>query len=203
MPVNPTVGGQERGHAHEGILVRTADGSGDRERWLWGKLGDDAARPSPTPTPRPTVEVTFTYAAATEVDPRVNYESCSPGGPVFTTHLHFIWLNWEDRRYMDPVGADSFEHTDEVPVGELRTALHDPNVCLQGDVYVAPTTLRANGVLLTREVTVRDGIGLAFTVAAEGTVAPQPRPGPRSRVRVPRATVRVVGRMGQPPRSPQ
>ena len=129
--------------------------------------------PSPTPTPVQMAEVTFTYAAATAVDPGVDFDSCSPGSAVFTTHVHLIWINWDERRYMDPVGDDLFQYNAEVPVGqELRTALHDPNVCLQGDVYVAPSTLRANGVLLTRQVPVRDGIGLAFTVASDGSVTP-------------------------------
>jgi hypothetical protein len=156
------------GRHSSGLLVAAAIASGA----CGGSSSSTPQTPTPTPTPRQTVEVTFTYAAATEVDPRVDFETCSPGGPVFTTHVHFIWLDWEDRRYMTPVGADSFEYTDEAPVGELRTALHDPNVCLQGDVYVAPTTLRANGVLLTRQVPVRDGTGLAFTVGADGTVTP-------------------------------
>ena len=141
-----------------------------------GACGGSSAAPStpaPVPTPEQTVAVSLTYRAATEVDPAVDYDSCSPTGVVFTTHLHFTWNSWDDRRYMPAAGPDLFEYTAEVPVDQdLQTALHDPNICLEGNVYVAPTELRANGLLLTSVVNVRDGTGLAFRVGADGTVAP-------------------------------
>lgn len=130
-----------------------------------------ASRPSPTPTT--TVEVHFTYQASTTVDPAVDYSTCSPTGVEFTTHLHFIWNEWDDRRYMQATGTLLFEYTARVPADQgLEIALHDPNVCLQGNVYVAPSELRANDVLLTRVVPVQDGTGLAFRVGADGTVTP-------------------------------
>lgn len=130
--------------------------------------------PQPTPTPAPaTVEVAFTYQAATAVDPAVDYATCSPTGVEFTTHLHFIWNAWDDRRYMVAAGPNLFEYTGEVPADQdVEIALHDPNVCLQGSVYVAPTELRANGVLLNQEVRVQDGTGVTFRVSADGTVTP-------------------------------
>ena len=126
------------------------------------------------PAPVPTATVAFTYAAPTEIDPGVDFNSCTPDGVNFTTHLHFIWNQWDDRRYMLTSGPDLFEYSGQVPIGqEVQIALHDPNTCLQGaGPYHAPTSLSANGVRLTRVVNVRDGTGLAFRVSADGTVTP-------------------------------
>lgn len=141
-----------------------------------GSSSSTPATPAPQPTSAPapqTVEVAFTYQAATTVDPAVDYATCSPTGVEFTTHLHFIWNDWDDRRYMTAAGPDLFEYSGAVPVDQdVQIALHDPNVCLEGSVYVAPTELRANGVLLSRVVPVQDGTGLGFRVADDGAVTP-------------------------------
>lgn len=120
-----------------------------------------------------TRAVTFEYQAPTRVDPRVDFDTCSVGQAVFTTHLHFTWNSWEDRRYMVVAGADRFTYRGQVPTGrDLRVALHDPNTCLLGDVYVAPTNLSANGVPLRRVVNVREGTALAFDHEVDGSINP-------------------------------
>ncbi|ANM31052.1 hypothetical protein ABI59_17925 [Acidobacteria bacterium Mor1] len=119
------------------------------------------------------MQVTFEYAADTSVDPGVDFATCSPTGAVFTTHLHFIWNGWDDRRAMTAVGNDRFVYTGPVPTGrDLTVALHDPNICLTGDVYVAPSNLSANGVPLNRVVNVFQGTGIAFRHEADGTIVP-------------------------------
>lgn len=126
------------------------------------------------PAPVPTATVAFTYAAPTEIDPGVDFDSCTPDGVNFRTHLHFIWNQWDDRRFMLTSGPDLFEYSGQVPIDQdVEIALHDPNTCLLGaGPYHAPANLRANGVLLTRIVNVLDGTGLAFRVSADGTVTP-------------------------------
>ena len=125
------------------------------------------------PTGPVTMAVTFEYMADTAVDPAVDYVSCSPSGAVFTTHLHFIWNGWDDRRTMNVAGPDRFTYTAQVPTGrDLTIALHDPNTCLSGDVYVAPSNLSANGVALSRVVSVFQGEGIAFRHESDGTVVP-------------------------------
>lgn len=117
--------------------------------------------------------VTFEYRAPIAVDPDVDYDTCSANGARFTSHLHFIWNDWEDRRYMEAVGDTLFTYTGQVPVGQdLEIALHDPNKCLEGDVYVAPTELYANGTHLVRIVGVAQGTGLAFRQELDGTIVP-------------------------------
>ena len=53
-----------------------------------------------------------------------------------------------------------------------RAALHDPNNCLLGGVYIAPAGLYANGVLLQQQVNVFEGTGLAFRHETDGTIVP-------------------------------
>lgn len=126
------------------------------------------------PTVVQAATVSFSYAAPTAIDPGVDFDACAPNRARFTTHLHFIWNQWDDRRFMNLSGPDLFVFSGQVPIGqEVQIALHDPNTCLLGDgPYHAPATLTANGVLLNRVVTVRDGTGLAFRVDAGGTVTP-------------------------------
>jgi len=117
--------------------------------------------------------VTFEYLGATALDPAVDFDICTAKQVRFKTHLHFTWNDWEDRRNMDAVGDDLFRYTGEVPVGQdLEIALHDPNKCLDGDVYVAPDGLFANGILLVLVVEVDEGTGPAFRVEPNGTVTP-------------------------------
>ena len=125
------------------------------------------------PTAPPTMTVTFEYDAATDVDPGVDYATCSDSGAVFTTHLHFIWNDWDDRRVMNVAGPDRFTYSGEVPTGrDLTIALHDPNNCLTGNVYIAPSNLSANGVALSRVVGVFQGDGIAFRHEDDGTIVP-------------------------------
>ena len=125
------------------------------------------------PTSAATRNVQFEYQASTSIDPGVDYFSCTPNQVIFFTHLHFTWNDWEDRRSMVAAGPNLFTYTGEVPTGqELEIALHDPNNCLGGDVYIAPMTLRANGVLLDRVVSVTTGTGVAFRHEADGTITP-------------------------------
>ena len=121
----------------------------------------------------PTLPVTFEYVAATQIDPAVDFDTCTTKQVVFRTHLHFTWNDWEDRRNMTVAAADRFTYTDEIPAGrDLRIALHDPNNCLQGGVYVAPAELYANGVLLQQQINVDEGTGLAFRHETDGTIVP-------------------------------
>ena len=139
----------------------------------WLAAGCGSGGDSPT-QPLPTVrDVIFEYQAMTGLDPAVDFNTCTAKQVRFATHLHFIWNNWEDRRNMVAVGDDRFRYSGPVPVDQdLTIALHDPNKCLDGDVYVAPTTLSANSVLLTRVVEVAQGTGLAFSHSSSGIITP-------------------------------
>ena len=138
-----------------------------------GGGGDGGGNTSPTQPQIQTLSVAFEYRARTEIDPAVDFETCTSKMVHFTAHLHFIWNDWEDRRYLRTDGKNRFWYNGEVPVGkEVQTALHDPNNCLKGDVYVAPKSLYANGVLLRRVVPVQEGTGLTFRQQADGTISP-------------------------------
>lgn len=128
---------------------------------------------SPTQPQTQTLSVAFEYRARTDIDPAVDFETCTSKKVHFTSHLHFIWNDWEDRHYLRTDGKNRFWYNGEVPVGEeVQIALHDPNNCLEGDVYVAPTSLYANGVLLHRVVAVQEGTGLGFRQQDDGTIDP-------------------------------
>lgn len=116
---------------------------------------------------------TFEYQAATALDPAVDFATCTTKGVIFGVHLHFTWNEWDDRRGMTAVGDDLWSKSAVIPAErELRVALHDPNNCLQGDVYVAPTNLSVNGVVLNRVESVTQGTGLAFRLLTDGSVVP-------------------------------
>lgn len=134
--------------------------------------GEDATEP-PAAT-RATVE--FTYEAPTSIDPVVaqRFPNCVQG--VGQTHIHPGWRDFA-RFDMTAVGADRWEISfADVPVGsEQRIRVSDPNVCADNPTGAATANVMANGVLLTRIVdTPGAGTepGLAFTVAADGTVTP-------------------------------
>lgn len=134
--------------------------------------GDDPGAPGP-PT-RATVR--FVYEASTTIDPSVaqQFPGCVQG--VGQTHIHPGWRSFA-RVDMQPEGDDRWEATfGDVPIGtEQRIRVSDPNVCAQNATGAATEGVRANGVPLVRVVdTPGSGVepGLAFTVAADGTVTP-------------------------------
>jgi hypothetical protein len=132
----------------------------------------------PTSPPAPgAATVTFEYRAATAPDlqVRARFPACFDG--VGTTHIHPGWRNFA-RIDLITQGAMlwSIRFTD-VPVGsEQRIRISDGNTCSATNPTGASTTnVFANGVLLARIVpTPGAGTepGLAFTVAANGTVTP-------------------------------
>lgn len=138
-----------------------------------GGGGEGGGNPSPTQPLTQTLSVAFEYRARTDIDPAVDFETCTSKKVHFTSHLHFIWNDWEDRRYLKKRGKNLFRYTGEVPVGrQVQVALHDPNNCLKGNVYVAPKGLYANGVLLRRVVDFHEGTGLEFWQQDDGTITP-------------------------------
>ncbi len=127
----------------------------------------------PAPTAPTEVLVGFEYKAPTTLDPKVDFETCTSKQVHFSVHLHFIWNDWEDRRSMVAKGDELWAYDGLVPANsDLIIALHDPNNCLEGDVYVAPDTLFANGVLLTQVTRVPVGTGLGLRVRSDGSVVP-------------------------------
>lgn len=141
---------------------------------LLGACGGGGGSPTePAGSGVSTVNVAFVYLAASAIDPAVDFLTCTPQQARFSTHLHFIWNSWDDRRTMTAVGDNRFEYQAQVPTNQaLEVALHDPNNCLQGNVYIAPATLSANGTPLTQVVNVSQGTGLSLRVAADGVVTP-------------------------------
>jgi hypothetical protein len=140
---------------------------------LGGCGGGGGGSDGPTAPQTTFLSVTFEYRASTKVDRAVDFKTCTAKQVRFAAHLHFTWNDWEDRRYFDKASADLYSYAGSVPVGqELKIALHDPNKCLEGDVYVAPENLYANGVLLHRVVGVDEGEGLAFRLESDGRIVP-------------------------------
>jgi hypothetical protein len=141
---------------------------------FWAAFATACSGGGSNPTePTTSRVVTFEYQAATRLDPAVDFDTCTTKQVRFAAHLHFIWNDWEDRRDLAVVGDNLFRYSGSVPVDrDLEIALHDPNNCLKGDVYVAPETLSANGVLLARVVEVAQGTGLAFRHLSDGTIIP-------------------------------
>ena len=138
-----------------------------------GGGGGEGGGASPTAPTLRALAVTFEYQASTTIDPAVDFSTCTVKQVRFTSHLHFTWNEWDDRRYMKKINKNLFSYVGEVPVGqEVQIALHDPNSCLRGDPYVAPQGLYANGTLLNRIVDVDEGRGLAFRLQGDGTIVP-------------------------------
>ncbi len=132
--------------------------------------GDDSTAPPGSAT------VVFSYMAPTVTDPAVAamFPQCVQG--VNVTHLH---AGWRDFRAfpLTAMGPDRWEITFiDVPVGsEQRIRISDPNTCAQNATGASTEGVSANGTLLTRVVdTPGSGIepGLAFDVAADGSVTP-------------------------------
>lgn len=136
--------------------------------------GDDG--PAAPPDGATTATVEFVYAAPTTTDPAVAmaFPECVQG--VGQTHLHAGWRSFAARA-MQATGPDRWEITfTDVPIGsEQRIRVSDPNTCADNPTGASTEGVTANGVLLTRIVdTPGSGIepGLAFSVAADGTVTP-------------------------------
>ena len=130
---------------------------------------------SPTAPIRPAT-VTITYRAATAIDPavRAQFPSCVNG--VSPTHIHPGWRAF-GREVLPAFPPDRFEKTfADVPVGSRQSLrISDPNACAIDPNGASTQNVLANGVLLTDVVgTPGNGTepGLAFTVAADGTVTP-------------------------------
>ena len=124
----------------------------------------------------PTVQVAFVYLASTVTDPAV--AAAFPGcvANVGQTHFHPSWRSFA-RVNMTAVGAGSWEITfDDVPVQQgLSLRISDPNACATDPNGASTVNVFGNAVLLTNIVsTPGNGLepGLAFDVAADGTVSP-------------------------------
>ena len=120
--------------------------------------------------------VVFSYAAPTTTDPAVAamFPQCVMG--VSVTHLHAGWRDFQASA-LTAIGADLWEVAfPDVPVGsEQRIRISDPNTCALNATGASTEGVSANGTLLTRVVdTPGTGIepGLAFTVAADGSIDP-------------------------------
>jgi hypothetical protein len=136
-----------------------------------GGYGD---REAAAPPSRATV--TFAYEAPTAIDPGVaaRFPACVQG--VAHTHMHPGWRGFEHVALSaDGAGRWTTTFTD-VPVGSReRFRVNDPNVCGENPTGAVTRNVLANGVRLTNVVdTPGSGVepGLAFTVAADGTVTP-------------------------------
>ena len=103
------------------------------------------------------------------------FPQCVQG--VNVTHLHAGWRDFEAFA-LTAMGPDRWEITfTDVPVeSQQRIRISDPNACAALNATGASTEdVSANGTLLTRVVdTPGSGIepGLAFEVAADGSVTP-------------------------------
>ncbi len=132
--------------------------------------GDDSTGPPEFAT------VVFSYLAPTATDPAVvaTFPQCVQG--VNVTHLHAGWRDFQAFA-LTAMGPDRWEITlTDVPVGsEQRIRISDPNTCALNATGASTEGVSANGTLLTRVVdTPGSGIepGLAFEVAADGSVTP-------------------------------
>ncbi len=120
--------------------------------------------------------VVFGYTAPTATDPAVAtmFPQCVQG--VNVTHLHAGWRSFQAVT-MTAMGPDRWEVAfPDVPVGsEQRIRVSDPNTCALNATGASTEGVSANGTLLVRVVdTPGSGIepGLAFTVAANGSIDP-------------------------------
>ncbi len=120
--------------------------------------------------------VVFSYMAPTTTDPAVAamFPQCVQG--VNVTHLHAGWRGFQAFA-LTAMGPDRWELTfADVPVGpEQRIRISDPNACALNATGASTEGVSANGTVLTRVVdTPGSGIepGLAFEVAADGSVTP-------------------------------
>ena len=132
--------------------------------------------PSPDPTELTLAIVVFRYAAPTTTDPAVAamFPQCVMDAGV--THLHAGWpahsagQAWALRA----IGPELWEFTfSNVPVGsEQRITINDPNTCALNATGASTEGVSANGTLLVRVVNFQGEPGLAFAVAADGSIDP-------------------------------
>ena len=126
--------------------------------------------------PVPTALVEFVYNAATAQDAAIRAAFPDCVAAVLDTHFHPSWRSFA-RVNMTAVGAGSWEITfDDVPVQQgLSLRISDPNACATDPNGASTVNVFANAILLTNIVsTPGNGLepGLAFDVAADGTVSP-------------------------------
>ncbi len=137
--------------------------------------GGGGSGPTSPPAPAAFATVAFVYQAATILDPDVQQDFPGCVLAVGGTHIH---PGWQGFNRLDMMAAgDRWQITlNDVPVNrEQRIRISDPNGCRTDPNGASTTNVFANGVLLTRIVdTPGNGTepGLAFTVAADGTVTP-------------------------------
>jgi len=123
----------------------------------------------------PQATVTITYLAATAADPAVaQFTACIDA--VGPTHIHPGWRGFV-RVILPAFPPDRFEITfSDVPVGNRQSLrISDRNACDTDPNGASTENVFANGTRLTDVVdTPGNGAepGLAFTVAADGTVTP-------------------------------
>jgi hypothetical protein len=119
--------------------------------------------------------VTFRYEAAVAVDADVAAAAPACVSGVGHTHIHPSWRSFE-RVDMTADGSGWTISFDDVPVDSReRIRVSDPNACAENPTGAATRNVFANGVRLTDVVdTPGSGTepGLAFTVAAYGSVMP-------------------------------
>ena len=120
--------------------------------------------------------VELSYLAPTTVDPSVSarFPECVAG--VGRTHIHPSWRGFA-RFDLNATGASRWEISfPDAPVGpEQSIRISDPNACALNPTGASTANVFANGVRLTRVVpTPGAGTepGLAFLIAADGTVTP-------------------------------
>ncbi|MGH7721198.1 MAG: hypothetical protein ACREON_20455 [Gemmatimonadaceae bacterium] len=128
----------------------------------------------PDPIGPRTTTVILSYVAPTATEPQVisEFPLCVNG--VGRTHVRPSWLDFArfDMAAATQVRWDAV--LTNVPIGEeVVVRVRDPNTCDSNPTGAATQNVFANGVLLTRVVdTPGNGPGLAFRVAADGTVTP-------------------------------
>ncbi|CAN5616672.1 hypothetical protein BH23ACI1_BH23ACI1_32850 [soil metagenome] len=133
------------------------------------------AGPSPTaPGARATVRFAYLASTTARTDLPPATSACVAG--VGRTHIHPSWRNFA-RVDLNATGAERWEIAfTDVPVNQrLSVRVSDGNVCDENPTGAATRNVFANDVRLVEIVpTPGSGIepGLAFMVAADGTVTP-------------------------------
>ena len=123
--------------------------------------------------------IVFAYDAPTAIDPAVRSAFPNCVQVVGPTHTHPSWRNFGVVA-MRAVGDSRWEVTmQDVPPGqELVIGVNDPNMCTStNDRGRVSSGFTANGVPLSRTASTvtghgDGGMGLAFTVDANGNVTP-------------------------------
>jgi hypothetical protein len=141
---------------------------------LAGACGDDGYDSPTAPTPtRARVDIVYLAQTTTRPEVAAQHPACVQG--VGMTHIHPGWRDFAAIPLDN--GGDRWRISfADVPVGaEQSFRINDPNGCVLNPTGAVTTNISANGVGLTRVVpTPGSGSepGLAFSVAANGTVTP-------------------------------